>query len=110
MSNTLSPSSTTSTEEIKFGLFVKSHEVSQIVKSLKEIMLLPPDARVKWAEEYHEILNDLLESFMDDSLLAMDGMQLDQEAMNLSVELVGNIREVMNTLQTILYDARVLES
>ncbi|HEX7018274.1 MAG TPA: hypothetical protein VF209_05205 [Patescibacteria group bacterium] len=110
MPNTLLPSDTVSPDEIKFGLFVKSHEVQQIINSLKEIMLLPSAERVKWVEEYQDILTDLLDSFMEDSVLAMDGLQLDSEGMDLSVELVANIREVMNSLQTILSDARVLES
>lgn len=110
MSDTLFLADTISPEEVKFGLFVKTHETRQIAQTLEHIMLLPPNKRIKWAEEYHDFLDDLLDSFLDDSMLAMDGLQLDQEALNLSAELVTTIREVMTTLQAILSDARTLES
>lgn len=95
---------------VKFGLYVKTREMKQLEQSLKHILLLPKSEREVWLEDHEELVNELLESFVSDSTLALDGLQLDPEAMKLSVEFVTTLRDVMNTLRGILEDAQSLSS
>src|SRR3990167_4486913 len=90
------PQPDSETESIKFDLYVKAAEIKQIADSLENVVLLPEKKRKQWLESHEELIKDLMESFMDDSMLAMDGMYLDPEASKLSVELVSNMRNAMN--------------
>lgn len=99
-----------SVESLKFDLYVKSKEISQIVGSLKYVMLLPATERKKWISTNESMMMELMDSFIDDSVLAMDGLQLDQESMNLSVELVTNMRDAMNMINNIFSGRKKLKS
>lgn len=100
----------TTPSSVKFGLYVKTHEMRQLESSLKQILLLPKNQREEWLNDHEEYVNELLDGFVSDSTVALDGLQLDQEAMQLSVEFVTSLRDVMNTLRGILEDAKNLNS
>jgi hypothetical protein len=93
-------------EGIKFDLYVKARELRQITKSLNDILLLPPRERQSWLDDHEPMIMDLMNSFMDDSVLAMNGLQLDQESMNLSVELVTNLRDAMTKINSIFLGSK----
>jgi len=96
--------------QIKFGLFVKTHEMRQLEQSLRHILLLPKIERNTWIKDHEDLMNNLLESFVQDSTFALDGLQLDTEAAELSIEFVTSLRDVMNTLRGILENAKSLNS
>ena len=100
----------TAPSTLKFGLFVKTHKMKQLESSLKHIVLLPKDERDVWLKDHEELMNELLENFVQDSTLALDGLQLDPEATELSIEFVTTLRDVMNTLRSILEEASSLNS
>lgn len=83
---------------VKFDLYVKSREIQQISNSLKRLMLLPAEQRQTWLDENEGMVAELMDSFMDDSVLAMDGLQLDKESMDLSVKLVTEMRNAMDMI------------
>jgi hypothetical protein len=89
---------------VKFDLYVKAREIQQISDSLRHILTLPQAKRQEWLEENESIVAELMDSFMDDSVLAMDGLQLDQESMELSVTLVTKMRDAMNMIHRIFSD------
>lgn len=89
---------------LKFSLYIKTQEIKQIAENLERIMLLPRQERVIWVQEHQEMVQDLLDSFMNDSVIALDGLQLDSEAMKLSVDFITNLRDAINTVQGILKD------
>lgn len=91
-------------DSLKFDLYVKSREIKQIVSSLQNVALLPAEKRQTWVDDHESMIVELMDSFMDDSILAMDGLQLDEEGMNLSVELVSNMRDAMNIINSIFSD------
>lgn len=95
---------------VKFGLFIKTREMDQLEQSLKHILLLPKAERDAWVLDHEEMMNDLIDSYMRNSALALDGLQLDSEATALSIEFVTKLRDVMNTLRGILDDAQNLTS
>lgn len=95
---------------VKFNLFVKTHEIKQLDTSLRHVLLLPAKDRQIWLDEHEEFVNNLLDGFVNDSTLALDGLQLDTEALQLSIDFVTSLRDVMNTLRGILNDAHSLSS
>lgn len=95
---------------VKFELYVKTHEIKQIGLSLEQIMLLPKKQRHAWVQDHETLVNEMLDNFLQDSALALDGLQLDGEAVQLSIEYVTALRDTMNTLRGILDEARSLAS
>jgi hypothetical protein len=95
---------------VKFGLYVKTHEIRQIEQSLRQIMLLPKTRQRKWLTDHEAHLSELLDSFVSDSTLALDGLQLDGEALELSIEFVTVLRDVMNTIRSLFSDRTNLTS
>ena len=84
--------------------------MKQIEATLRDVMLLPHDQRTEWLENNEDMINDMLETFVNDSALALDGLQLDPEALQLSMEYVTSLRDLMTTMRSILDDSRKLNS
>ncbi len=95
---------------VKFGLYVKTHEIKQIDQSLRHILLLPKKAQRQWLTDHEEYVTDLLDSFVSDSTLALDGLQLDGEALELSIEFVTVLRDVMNTIRGLFIEKDTISS
>ena len=89
---------------IKFGLFVKNQEIHQIEASLRHVTLMSNRDKQLWLSEHETFVNDLLDNFVEDSTLALDGLQLDGEALQLSIEFVSGLRNVMNTIRSLFND------
>lgn len=97
-------------DSVKFNLFIKTNEIKQIIDSLQSVMLLPKKDREKWVTDHEEHVNRLLDTFMNDASLALDGLYLDNEALKLSMDYVTSLRDAMNTLHSILYEHRKLDT
>lgn len=102
--------SVSSNDTLKFNLYLKTHEISQVVDSLKSILLMPKAERKQWASDHEESLTELLEDFMQDASLALDGLYLDNEAMKLSMEFVSQLRDAMNALNSIMRDTQKIKT
>jgi hypothetical protein len=102
--NTFSPDEIA---EAKFDLYVKAKEVRHISNSLKKILAMPEELRREWIDQNEDMIASLMNSFMDDSVLAIDGMQLDEESMELSVSLVTEMRATLNMIHQMLADEEV---
>ncbi len=88
--------------DVKFDLFLKTREVKQISHSLQKVLTMRRDQRVAWINENGEMINQLLDNFLEDSALILDGAQLDLEGQNLSVEFMKNLREALNIISNLL--------
>lgn len=95
---------------LKFGLYVKTHEMKSLEETLQHVVVLSRSERQEWLLEHQDYVNDLLDSFISDSVLALDGLHLDSEAMELSIEFVTSLRDVMNMLRTIIDSTQTLSS
>ncbi|PIR58840.1 MAG: hypothetical protein COU69_03510 [Candidatus Pacebacteria bacterium CG10_big_fil_rev_8_21_14_0_10_56_10] len=100
----------TPSDAVKFELFVKKRQVDQVATSLEQLMLLSESERLRWFSDSADHVAELLNSFVDDSMLALDGANLDQEALDLSLDLLNRLREVMMAINHILYDDHQLSS
>lgn len=95
---------------LKFGLFVKTHEMRSLEESLRQVVVMPRAERMKWLMEHQDFVNDILDSYIADSVLALDGLQLDSEGMRLAIEFVTELRDVMNVLRSIIDSTRSFSS
>jgi hypothetical protein len=95
---------------LKFGLYVKTHEMKSLEESLQQVVLMPRPQRQEWLTEHQEFVNNLMDSFVTDSVIALDGLNLDSEAMELASEFVTTLRDVTNMIRSIIDTSRTLES
>lgn len=102
--------SDTVTSSTKFNLFLKTHEIREIQKVLGHVMLLPPEHRVSWVEENGEIIQAAFDSFIDDSNMVLDDMMIDDEALELSQQLITSLKNALSIVENILNEGQTLQS
>jgi len=90
-------------ESLKFNLYLRSRELQQISHYLEKIMLYSASKRAAWLKENKKVLKSLLQVFAQDSSLSLDGIQLDQETANLSMELAMNLRQTVAMINALFY-------
>lgn len=100
----------TVTNPTKFNLYLKTHEINEIQKVLRHVMLMPPKNRVDWVTENGEIIQAAFDSFIDDSNNVLDDMSLDDEALELSHELIISLKNTLAIVESILGNEPTLES
>jgi len=100
----------TVTSSTKFNLFLKTHEIREIQKVLSHVMLLPPKRRVNWVEENGEIIQAAFDSFIDDSNMVLDDMMIDDEALELSQQLITSLKNALSIVENILSEDQTLQS
>ncbi len=96
--------------EIVFDLYLRNREVSQINSSLQKILLWDLPARKTWFNDNQEVIEQLMDAFMQDSTLALDGAKLQGEALQLSVELMTNLREATTVIRSLAHGRDRLEN
>lgn len=97
-----------SKEEVKFDLYLKLREIKEISRYLEKILLTKEEKRMLWVNENEDLIHQLLDSFITDSTLILDGMTLDGEAMSMSVDLMSHLRQLFNVLQSLLKNKQLL--
>jgi hypothetical protein len=98
-------------ESVKFNLYIKNEEIKAIYESLKHVMLLPKAQREDWVQVNQKIIHKLLQQFMDDSVLALNGADLeDPEGRKLSMEYVTGLRDTMNVIRGIFKEPKKLRT
>ena len=88
--------------EVKQLLFARTQEINSLEKELEKIVLLPKKKRVAWLTEDEQFISSMFADFMDDSMVALDGLQLDPQTAQLSTEYVTKLRDVMNVMNAIV--------
>lgn len=102
--------SDTLNQSTKFNLYLKTHEVKQINSVLKNIMMMQRDQREEWILENGELVQSAFDTFIDDSNVVLENLNLDDETIELSQELVVSLRDTMQTVESILTDEYLLDS
>lgn len=96
--------------DVKFNLFVRSREMTEIMLHLEKIMLLSKDKREAFAREHRSDLESLMPKLVENSNLSIEGMQLDAEAAALSMQLAVNLRKSLSMINALFYGVEGLES
>src|SRR5690606_3269988 len=79
--------------EIKFDIYVKIRELKQISEGLHRIHSLPKKEKETWLSDNESFMSEMMESVLQETMGTIDGIQLDSEALELSVELVSTMRD-----------------
>jgi len=89
-------------DEIKFDIYVKLRELKQIGEGFKKLSGLPEAERLSWLSEHENFLSDMMDSFLNETMGTIDGVALDSETLELSVELVSTMRDTMNIMHNVM--------
>ena len=96
-----------SPESLKFSLFIKAREVSQLAEVLQALSAKPKAQRLRWLRENEQVIAELVNTFTDESISTLEGATLDREMMGISMEMMANLRRVLLMLDGLFYDKRI---
>lgn len=100
----------TDEESLKFNLFVRLREMEEIAAQLERIMVMSTAKREAFVNEYRNDLESLLPKLVENSNLSLEGIQLDPEAANLSMQLAMNLRKSLSIINALFSGVEGLES
>jgi lipid II:glycine glycyltransferase (peptidoglycan interpeptide bridge formation enzyme) len=95
---------------LKFNLYLRSREIKQIVFYLEKSMLKKKSERDSFINENRSIIESLMKIFVESSNLTLEGMQLDQESVQLSMQLAVDLRKSISLINALLYSGIGLAS
>lgn len=90
--------------QVKFDLYVQLRKVKQITHALDEALVSSREQEREWLAENQELIDSFLSELLDDSMLVLDGVQLDDESIDLSLNLMHDIRHTLDLMQQVVYD------
>jgi hypothetical protein len=96
--------------DLKFNLYLRSREMNQIVLYLEKVMLKKKSERDIFVSENKASIESLMKVFIDDSNLTLEGMQIDQESANLSMQLAMDLRKSISLINALFYGVTGLAS
>lgn len=91
-------------QETKFDLYVQSRRVKQISTALDRMAINSQQLESLNVIQDQEFVSDILDELLDDSILVLDGIQLDSESLDLSLNLMSNIKRAIGVLQQVASD------
>ena len=94
---------------VKVELFSRIHHIEGLGRQFERVMMMSKPQRQTWLDENQGLLQDMLDRFVSESFLALDGVELDEQGIQLSIEFVTKLRDVMNMVQSILYGSKRLK-
>jgi len=104
-----SPLSVLSDSSAKVQLFSRIHHVDGLIQQFERITLMTKSQRSAWVSENKKFLQNIFDHFVSDSFKILDGVELDEEGIQLSIEFVTKLRDVMNMVQNILFEGKRLK-
>ncbi len=93
-------------EAFKFDLYLMTREIKQISDSLRHVTLLPKSQQKAWVRNNQKLLNKFMDGLTHDMSDVLDEMSLDQEALKETISCVTEMRELVNTLNSLMSDRK----
>lgn len=97
-------------DQVRFDLYRKEKEIREIAQILKDLSTKGRDERRVWLQDNEDLVIELAEEFVDDSLYKLDGAQLDSETLELSVQVMTELRRTLGLFQTVIGGDEELEA
>lgn len=97
-------------QEVKFDLYVQLRKIKQITQTLSQALVSRQTFEKDWLMQNQDVIESLLNDLLDDSLLVLDGVQLDAEGIDLSLNLMNDIDLTLNLMQRLVSDEESLEN
>ncbi|HCR81737.1 MAG TPA: hypothetical protein DIV47_04695 [Candidatus Pacebacteria bacterium] len=108
--NTLQRTATIENEQVRFELQRKEKEIREISRILQGLLMKSRDERRVWLQENEDLMINLAEEFVDESLYKLDGAQLDNETLELSVQVMTELRKTLGLFETVITGNEELEA
>ena len=106
----LIPKSSVEIPSQKFILYLKVKEISAVNQALTGALKLPLNEQREWADLNGVILDEALNTFIDDSNVILERMSMDDEILELSEKLVTGLKNASKNLDSLLIPQDELES
>ena len=94
----------------KFILYLKVKEITAVNEALRGALHLPMNEQREWAELNGSILDEALNTFIDDSNSILERISMDDEILELSEKLVVGLKNASKNLDILLAPQDELES
>jgi len=94
----------------RFVLFLKVREITEVNRALDGALELPVNQQKKWADENGKILDNALNTFIDDTNVILEKISLDDEILELSEKLVVGLKNAVQSIDKLLGPQKELES
>ena len=102
--------SDSSSAQVRFELFRRQQEIQEIFKILQQLSDRGKNEQVEWLKQNEDFVTAMADDFVDDSLFQLDGVKLDSETLQLSVEVMTQLKETLGLFQTIVSGEDNLEA
>jgi hypothetical protein len=89
--------------DLKFNLFLRSREMKEIALHLEKVMLKKKSDRDIFVSENKVFIDSLMKTFVDNSNLSIEGMQMDREAAALSMQMAMDLRKSISLINALFY-------
>ena len=97
-------------EAFKFDLFLMTREIKQITTSLKHVTLLPKKQQHEWVKDNQQLLHKFMNNLTHDMSDILDEMSLNQDVLQKTISCVTELRELVNTLNSLVVGGPSLRS
>lgn len=89
----------TNGQQTKFDLYVQSRKVQQLTIALDKFVTSLSKSPSSWLVENQELVEQFLDDALAEAMLVLDGMQLDEEGVRLSISLMSDIRRALSVVE-----------
>lgn len=97
-------------DQVRFNLYRKEKEIKEISQILRELAQKKRSEQRQWLRENEDLMFDLAEDFVDESLYTLDGAEMDHETLEMSVQVMSQLRQTLGLFQTVLNNDDELEA
>lgn len=103
-----SSSQDSANEQVIFDLHRKEKEIKEISQILHS--LRGKGEQRRWLKENEDLMFNLAEDFVEESLYKLDGAEMNQETLELSVRVMTDLRQTLTLFQSVLGSEGKLEA
>jgi len=96
--------------QIKFDLYRRQKEIREVANILQKLSSRGKSEQMEWLQENEDFVTEMAEDFVDDSLFKLDGVKLDNETVQLSVEVMTQLKETLGLFQSVVSGEDNLEA
>ena len=96
--------------QVKFDLYRRQKEIKEVADILQKLSSKGKSEQIEWLQENEDFVTEMAEDFVDDSLFKLDGVRLDNETVQLSVEVMTQLKETLGLFQSVVSGEDNLEA
>ena len=86
----------------KFDLYLRARKMANIHELFLGVANYSDSQRQRWLDDNKDYVLQIFETFVEDTMLAMNGLHMDDELKRLSMRLITSIRDTTVIIRNIL--------